>query len=471
MFTPFTRLLSISTLTQLADEIVSAKIVLPWILLSLSAPLWMLALIVPIKESGALLPQWSVQKMLAQRFSTAGIWRSGMLLQGAALMSIATLVLWPTSLSVGFLSSLQFIAAYGVLLGVVVLSLGRALCSFTIKDIQAHNVEKGRRGKLIGAGGSAAGLVTIMVAVLLFQWGQSGPWGSSGAQSHVGAKGIPDQMVLGLLVIAGCICYGLGLLLSINKIGNIRVSGGLTMPEAPLPARMPFDKKADKKADNKANNNPAAESLWHYFSQEKDLRELIISRVLLMHGALVLPFMVILIAERYIGISSLALVMLSAAIASFLSSYIWGWFSDYSARATLAIAAAGCVLSIIGLFSPWGLANLYVAGAVFLLMNLCYSGIRTARKTYLIDMVIQAKRQRYVAAGNTIVGCVLLILGSVYAGLFSVDLTTNIPVDNIADKSIYDSGMKIWVIGWCGLMLCLGMLHTRRLRYDSQSDE
>ena len=455
MFTPFTRLLSISTLTQLADEIVSAKIVLPWILLSLSAPLWMLALIVPIKESGALLPQWSVQKILAQRFSTAGIWRSGMLLQGGALLAIVVVMCWLVTTS---------FAAYAVLLAVVVLSLGRALCSFTIKDIQAHNVAKGRRGKLIGAGGSAAGLVTIMVAVLLFQWGQSGQWG---AHSSIDSKEIPEQTVLGLLVIAGCTCYGLGLLLSINKIGDIRVSGGLTMPEAPLPARMSFDKKAD----NKANKNPAAESLWHYFSQEKDLRELIISRVLLMHGALVLPFMVILIAERYVGISSLALVMLSAAIASFVSSYIWGWFSDYSARATLAIASAGCVLSVMWFFTPWGLANLYFAGAGFLLMNLCYSGIRTARKTYLIDMVIQAKRQRYVAAGNTIVGCVLLILGSVYAGLFSVELTSNAIANNITDKSIYDSGMKIWVIGWCGLMLCLGMLHTRRLRYDSQSDE
>ena len=196
-------------------------------------------------------------------------------------------------------------------------------------------------------------------------------------------------------------------------------------------------------------------SLWQYVTHESDLRELIISRVLLMHGPIVLPLMVLLIAERYVGISSLALVMLASAIASFVSSYIWGWFSDYSARTTLAIAAAGCMLSLGWLLTPWGLAQLYAAGIGFLLMNLCYSGIRTARKTYLIDMVSHAKRQRYVAAGNTIVGCALLLLGSAYAGLFSID---------------YD-GIKVWVISWCGLMLCLGMLHTRRLRYDSPTDE
>lgn len=418
----FTRLLSISTLTQLADEIVSAKIVLPWILLSLNAPLWMLALIVPIKESGALLPQWSVQKILAAKFSTVTIWRTGMAMQGAALFAIAAGMWWLVAAS---------FAAYLVLLAVVVLSLGRALCSFTIKDIQAHNVEKGRRGKLIGAGGSAAGLVTILVALLLWQYS---------ADSAVVGSEIPEQTVLGLLVIAGCLCYGLGLWLSRS----------LSMPE-PI---VPEPNTPSRRPVGSVPSVPSL-SLWQYVTHESDLRELIISRVLLMHGAIVLPLMVLLIAERYEGISSLALVMLASAIASFMSSYIWGWFSDYSARTTLAIAAAGCMLSLGWLLTPWGLAELYAAGAGFLLMNLCYSGIRTARKTYLIDMVSHTKRQRYVAAGNTIVGCVLLLVGSAYAGLFSID----------------DEGIKVWVIGWCGLMLCLGMLHTRRLRYDSPSDE
>jgi hypothetical protein len=418
----FTRLLSISTLTQLADEIVSAKIVLPWILLSLNAPLWMLALIVPIKESGALLPQWSVQKILAAKFSTATIWRTGMAMQGAALFAIAAGMWWLVAAS---------FAAYLVLLAVVVLSLGRALCSFTIKDIQAHNVEKGRRGKLIGAGGSAAGLVTILVALLLWQYS---------ADSAVVGSEIPEQTVLGLLVIAGCLCYGLGLWLSRS----------LSMPEPIVP-------EPNTPSGRPVGYVPSVPSLslWRYVTHESDLRELIVSRVLLMHGAIVLPLMVLLIAERYEGISSLALVMLASAIASFMSSYIWGWFSDYSARTTLAISAAGCMLSLGWLLTPWGLAEHYAAGAGFLLMNLCYSGIRTARKTYLIDMVSHTKRQRYVAAGNTIVGCVLLLVGSAYAGLFSID----------------DEGIKVWVIGWCGLMLCLGMLHTRRLRYDSPSDE
>ncbi|MDA7793095.1 hypothetical protein N8985_03185 [Glaciecola sp.] len=415
----FTRLLSISTLTQLADEIVSAKIVLPWILLSLNAPLWMLALIVPIKESGALLPQWSVQKILAAKFSTATIWRTGMVMQGAALFAIAAGMWWLVAAS---------FAAYLVLLAVVVLSLGRALCSFTIKDIQAHNVEKGRRGKLIGAGGSAAGLVTILVALLLWQY--------SAASAVIGSE-TPEQTVLVVLVIAGCLCYGLGLWLSLY----------LSMPEPIVP-------EPNTPSGVSVGSVPSL-GLWRYVTYESDLRELIISRVLLMHGAIVLPLMVLLIAERYAGISSLALVMLTSAIASFVSSYIWGWFSDYSARTTLAIAAAGCMLSLGWLLTPWGLAELYTAGAGFLLMNLCYSGIRTARKTYLIDMVSHTKRQRYVAAGNTIVGCALLLLGSAYAGLFSIDY----------------EGIKVWVIGWCALMLCLGMLHTRRLRYDSPSDE
>lgn len=412
MMSQFNRLLSISTLTQLADEIVSAKIVLPWILLSLNAPLWMLTLLVPIKESGALLPQWSVQKILAARFSTATIWRTGMLFQGGALLCIVNVLLWLASSS---------IAAYVILGNVTLLSLGRALCSFTIKDIQAHNVEKGRRGKLMGAGGSIAGFVTILVALLLWQFDLHNPADKVSA---------PAYSILTILVLAGCGCYAVGLVLS----------HAVNMPKSEL-------------APSATSVMPL--TLGRYWGQEKELRELVYSRILLMHGALVLPMLVLVIAEQFTGLSSLALVMLAAAIASFISSYIWGWFSDYSARTTLAIAAGGCVLSIMWLLTPWGLVNLYMAGSGFLLMNICYAGIRTARKTYLIDMVTQTKRQRYVAAGNTLVGSGLLVLGSIYAILFSLEYT----------------GTKALLIGWCGLMLCLGMLHTRRLRYDAPNDE
>ena len=53
----FFRTLVANTLSSLADRIASAKTTLPWLLLQLGAPGWMLSLLVPIRESGSMLPQ------------------------------------------------------------------------------------------------------------------------------------------------------------------------------------------------------------------------------------------------------------------------------------------------------------------------------------------------------------------------------------------------------------------------------
>ena len=43
--------------TKLADALASAKIILPWLLASVGAPAFFTSLLVPIRESGSMLPQ------------------------------------------------------------------------------------------------------------------------------------------------------------------------------------------------------------------------------------------------------------------------------------------------------------------------------------------------------------------------------------------------------------------------------
>ena len=45
------------TITKLADELSSAKTVLPWVLSSVGAPQSLVGFLVPVRESGSLLPQ------------------------------------------------------------------------------------------------------------------------------------------------------------------------------------------------------------------------------------------------------------------------------------------------------------------------------------------------------------------------------------------------------------------------------
>lgn len=431
---PFQRLLSISTLTQLSDEIVSAKIILPWLFVILGAPAWMLSLLVPLKESGALLPQWSVQQVLKARFSTASIWRMGMLVQGCSILSL--LVILSLYIRGSDLPSFLF---YLALVSVGTGSLGRALCSFTIKDIQAHNIPKGERGKLIGAGGSLAGLTTIGVALLLLSVGN--------INQHT-------ETVLQLMLLGGVSCYGISLVLSLRlgmpsarKDKESVAHNGVGSEEAIDTHKNTVQKtnlhlRTNASTSNKPLDTSTKQHLLAYWLAHHDLRQIVYARLFLLHGALAMPFMLLWLLDNTLSdkqFTQLPLALLVSALASFLAAYVWGLFADRSARTTQAIAGGCCAVSILGLAALDGFlrAGQYgmsgsveflaesvqyqtiIAFTLFFAANLAYAGVRTARKTYLIDAVTSAVRQQHVAAGNTIVGIGLLGLGSGWAFIYS----------------------------------------------------
>jgi hypothetical protein len=51
------RIIGASGLQNIGDQVVNAATVLPWLLTSLGAPVGLIGLLVPIRESGSLLPQ------------------------------------------------------------------------------------------------------------------------------------------------------------------------------------------------------------------------------------------------------------------------------------------------------------------------------------------------------------------------------------------------------------------------------
>lgn len=69
---------------KLADELASARLVLPWLLGAIGAPVWMVGLLVPIREAGALLPQVFVAGFIRGRPERKGVWVAGALLQALA---------------------------------------------------------------------------------------------------------------------------------------------------------------------------------------------------------------------------------------------------------------------------------------------------------------------------------------------------------------------------------------------------
>jgi hypothetical protein len=53
--------------------------------------------------------------------------------------------------------------------------------------------------------------------------------------------------------------------------------------------------------------------------------------------------------------------------------------------------------------------------AVFFVLMVAHSGVRLGRKTYVVDLASGNRRTDYVAVSNSVIGVLLLLLGSVGA--------------------------------------------------------
>ena len=145
-------------LQNIGDQILSAKTVLPWLFSAAGVPHLFTGLLVPIRESGSMLPQAAFSPWITSRNSRKRLWILGSLGQGIAGVLIA--------LSAFLLRGAALGIAAVVFLGV--LSLCRALCSVAGKDVQGRTISKGTRGKVTGRATALGGAVTLLVGIALY---------------------------------------------------------------------------------------------------------------------------------------------------------------------------------------------------------------------------------------------------------------------------------------------------------------
>src|SRR6056297_2557310 len=113
-------LLQVAThfLTKLGDAIANPKTVLAWLMSALAAPPAMTAFLVPIRESGSLIPQLVIAAWVRQQEVRKWTFVLGSVLQGIAVAAMGLVAV-----------TLQGAAAGAALLGaLVVFSLSRGLC-------------------------------------------------------------------------------------------------------------------------------------------------------------------------------------------------------------------------------------------------------------------------------------------------------------------------------------------------------
>lgn len=366
-----------SSATKIADELASAKLVLAWLMATLGAPAVLIALLVPVRESGALLPQLAVAGYLRRTPRRKWFWVAGSLVQGLSVMGMGLVAV---TLEGGA-------AGWAIIVLLVVFSLARGVCSVAHKDVLGKTIDKRRRGTVMGYAGAIAGVATLAVGGVIALWrgAQVGPW-----------------LFLALLGVAGML-WVLGAL----SFAALREQRGATEGGANALAE-------------------ALRSLGLLFS-DADFRRFVITRGLLLSTALSLPYYVLLAQERAADAAGLGVLMVASGLAASISAPVWGRLADRSSRLTLVASAVLAAAAGLGLFvlTSWegpAAAGFPLIAGLFLTINVAHSGVRLGRKTFLIDLATEKTRAAYVAVANTIIG-LLLLLGSLF-GLVAEALGT-----------------------------------------------
>lgn len=351
---------------KLADELSSARLVLPWLMGIIGAPIWMVGLLVPIRESGALLPQIFVAGFIRLKPKRKWVWVVGALTQAFAALTLAVLALFATGTLGGAL----------VLTALVLLSLARGLSSIATKDVLGKTIAKRRRGTLMGWSGSIAGGATLVAGTLLMLF-----------------ESRPGHLVVAiLLAIAAC-----GWL--INAIAAARI------------------KEAPGAVEGGENGWDSIKQGLSLLKDDRTFLHFNLARALLLSSALALPY-IALLGQNQSGtdLGGLGILIVMSGLAAMVASPAWGKRADQSSRGVMRDAAIGtAICCIMGASLAWlpgeWTHSIWPYAAVYALLVIVHHGVRLGRKTYLVDMASQDNRALYVALSNTLTGVLMLIVG------------------------------------------------------------
>lgn len=367
----FTHLIALS-LTKIGDELANAKTTLPWLVSAVGAPAFLIAWLVPIRESLSLLPQLIVARYIREVPVRKWFWVGGSVVQGLSLTAMAFSAWYSRGMTAGAL----------IVISLVIFSLARGVCSVASKDVVGKTISKERRGSVSGYAASLAGGVAVGL----------GLWLTQGDVQH-------SVEWLAALLLVGCGLWVVAALVYANlaETPGATEGGGNALSEALQSLRL----------------------AW----REPGLRHFLITRSLLLASPLAAPLIVGLAQKQAHGVGLLGGLLATSGAASAISGAVWGRLSDRSSRLVMAFAGALAALAcvVVPLLTIWGKEiSPYVYVAAFFALAVAHAGIRLGRKTYLVDMAGSDNRATYVAVSNTLIGLMLLATGAVVGVITSL---------------------------------------------------
>ena len=376
------RLVAANTLQSSGDQMVSASTVLPWLFHVIGVPAALVGLLVPIRESGSMLPQAFLTPLVVRVRRRKWVFVTGAGVQAASVAVMAA----TAALGHGLAAGVWILAA------LVVFSLGRCLCSIASKDVQGRTIPSGERGQIIGLATSAAGLVAVTLGLAI---------------RLLGGQDITAGQIAILLTV-GAVLWTLSAAVSDEE------SAGAGSTSA-----------AD--GDDAGSSDSWFADAARLFRDDPTFRKFISVRGLLLVSSLSPPFIVSMsVAAGTHALTGLGGFILASGLASLIGGRIFGRMADRSSRLLMARAAAAAslvalalvvvVLAIPGFDGGSAAGKIVFVGSYFLL-TLLHSGVRVGRKTYVVDVAEGDTRTAYVAVGNTSMGIILLVVGGISSAL------------------------------------------------------
>ncbi|AIY66477.1 MFS transporter [Pseudoalteromonas piratica] len=354
-------LLMASMFSKIADALTSAKVVLPWMMATTGAPVFLTSLLVPIRESGAMLPQIILGAYI-RGFTT----RKHFLIYGALLQSLVVFALLYVALN--FTGSSAGIAIVSL---TVLFSLFRAISSIANKDVLGKTIDKSKRGTLSGTAASMAGAVSIALGAFLYF-----------RDSKFGGVDI-------LLSLGAC-CF----LLSALSFGFIKE----------------FAESKKEQTDTKA----IVKRNLQLITDDPQFLRFVIVRSLMISSGLAAPYFVLQAqANQTSNLVSLASLVVLGGVASFISGRIWGKLADKNSKRLMTFTALinSMICGLAAIFIWLNESNSVYYLMLFFTLLIVHEGVRQGRKTYLVDMAKGNQRTDYVSVSNSFIGVVLLVIG------------------------------------------------------------
>ena len=387
------KLIAANALQSSGDQTVNASTVLPWLFSALGVPPALAGLLVPIRESGSMLPQAALTPLVVKARYRKHVFVAGALTQAVSVAVMTGVAVLASGLAAGLI----------IIAALAVFASGRCLCSIASKDVQGRTIPKGERGQINGLATTVAGFVAITLGLAIRVWG---------------GDDLTPQTLAWIL--------GLGAVLWVAVAAVY-----ITIDE---PSDAESTKPASAKSAPAKSTQDAKASNW--FKETIDLlrtdklfRHFVTVRSLLLVSSLSPPFIVMLsVQSGASGLTGLGGFVIASGLASLLGGRIFGRFADKSSKRLMNIGAAVAsaiivatilIASIPALTDQRTLISVVFVVAYFLI-TLMHTGVRVGRKTYVVDMAEGDKRTTYVAVSNSAMGFMLLIVGGISSALATI---------------------------------------------------